>query len=100
MEYIDDLSCASIYNIVKGGEGEAGGLLWHMAEELETLKELIERKEEELNDMKNRKKELIQAGKNVATYLGKRLPLAVIKDKSLVVLTETGLTIENNTIKT
>ena len=98
MEYIDDLSYSNIVNFVQSGEVEGSELLNILSLELEDLRENKEITEGILSRLKNREETILRASQDVAKHIKKELPLSVIREKYIVILSKDNLLIERNVI--
>ena len=98
MEYIDDLRYSNIVDLVQSGEVEASDLLNILSIELEELRENKEITEGILSRLKNREETILRASQDVAKHIKKELPLSVIREKYIVILSKDNLLIERNVI--
>lgn len=98
MEYIDDLSWSNIVNLIQGQEIKGADLLSNCANELEAVRVELSELEKTLNRVKSREQTLLRAAQDVAKHLKKELPLAVMRQGFIVVLSKENLTIERNVI--
>lgn len=95
---ISDLSYSGLSNQIQGDERIAAEILDCCADVLSITRAQIKKYQEELAHLLLHEKMLLDAGINVAQHLKKELPMAVITDKYIIVLTERDLTIERNVI--
>lgn len=95
---ISDLSYSGISNQIQGDERIAAEILDRCADVLSITRGQIKKYQDELAHLQMHESQLLSAGSYVAKHLKKELPMAVITDKYIVVLTERDLTIERNVI--
>jgi len=98
MEYIDDLSYSNIVKIIQGEEVEGSGLLNLLSIELEDLRKNKEETESILRRLKSREETILRASQDVAKHIKKELPLSVIREKYIVILSKDNLLIQRNVI--
>jgi len=98
MEYIDDLSWSNIINIIQGEEIKGADLINTCANELENVRETIGELESKIQRFKRREQTILNASKDVAKCLDKRLPLTVKRKDYVIQVTIDNLIIERNII--
>jgi hypothetical protein len=98
MNYINDLSDKHIIELVNGDETKGADVLTSLAHEKEENNEIIEKLESDLIKAKKRNTDLISASQCVLNNLKKETPIAVIKDKYIIVITNGNISIERNVL--
>jgi len=98
MEYIDDLSYSSIVSLIQGEADKASVILNICANELEEVRKGIEETQRTLNRAKSRENTLLRASQDIVKHIKKELPLAVMREDYLVVVSKDNLSIERNVI--
>lgn len=98
MEYIDDLSLSNIVNLIQGEEIKGADILNNIAHEMEENNKIIEKLESDLARAKSRKGSLIEGSQRVLQHLKKDYPLAVKRDKYIIVVTKENISIERNVL--
>lgn len=95
---ITDYSYSGLVDIIQGEEEVGGDVLLDLANQLVTVNNTIDKLERELKSLKITKSDILGASQRVLKHLSKDVPLAVIKGKTLVVVTQDNITIEKNVI--
>ena len=98
MKYIDDLSFSNLVNLIQGEEIKGADILNSIALEMEENNEIIKKLETDLARAKSRKGSLIEGSQRVLQHLKKEYPLAVKRDKYIVVVTKENISIERNVL--
>lgn len=98
MKYIDDLSFSNLVNLIQGEEIKGADILNNIAHEMEENNKIIEKLESDLASAKSRKGSLIEGSQRVLQHLKKEYPLAVKRDKYIVVVTKENISIERNVL--
>mgnify|MGYP003435509382 FL=1 len=98
MKYIDDLSFSNLVNLIQGEEIKGADILNSIAHEMEENNEIIKKLETDLARAKSRKGSLIEGSQRVLQHLKKEYPLAVKRDKYIVVVTKENISIERNVL--
>lgn len=98
MEYIDDLSWSGLVDFIQHEDAVGADVLNNLALELEELKEHEVEAELVLSRIRARKNSVISGAHHVAKHLQKPIPLAVLRQGYIVVLSEKDFTIERNVI--
>ena len=98
MKYIDDLSFSNLVNLIQGEEIKGADILNNIAHEMEENNKIIEKLERDLARAKSRKGSLIEGSQRVLQHLKKEYPLAVKRDKYIVVVTKENISIERNVL--
>lgn len=98
MKYIDDLSYSNLVNLIQGEEIKGADILNNIAHEMEENNKIIEKLESDLSRAKSRKVSLIEGSQRVLQHLKKDYPLAVKRDKYIVVVTKENISIERNVL--
>ena len=98
MKYIDDLSYSNLVNLIQGEEIKGADILNNIAHEMEENNEIIKKLETDLARAKSRKGSLIEGSHRVLQHLKKEYPLAVKRDKYIVVVTKENISIERNVL--
>lgn len=95
---IQDLSFSNLVNIVQKDEEKAKYCLIKFADEMEFVKYKIQDLEKQLTYLKGRKESLIESAHQVCNMIEKPIPLAVISDGCIVVVSEISISIESNVL--
>jgi hypothetical protein len=98
MKYIDDLSFSNLVNLIQGEEIKGADILNSIAHEMEENNEIIKKLETDLARAKSRKGSLIEGSQRVLQHLKKEYPLAVKRDKYIVVVTKENISIDRNVL--
>jgi DNA-binding protein H-NS len=93
-----DLSLPSLSEVIQKNESVASDLVSEIANGLEEIKSQINEYETHLESLRWRKKELTIGCINIAKHLEKTLPLAVSREKSIIIISESDVKIERNVI--
>lgn len=94
----DDLSYSGIAKQVQHDEGKGAELINICANELEDLRIEMNHLETRISRIKAREHQLLCGSRSVAQHLNKELPLAILRQGYIIVLTEGSMTIERNVI--
>lgn len=95
---IEDLSFSNLVTLIHKDEKEAKKCLLKLAYEMEFVKDKIQIFEKQLNYFKGRKESLINASHNICNMIEKTIPLAIIQNDHIVVVSEKGISVETNVL--
>ena len=97
---MESLSFSDVVNRVQGDAKEGSCLLIDLAQEKEALVKQILELEDNLGRLNGRLSSVKEAAKNTLKHLNKKMPLAVLRNDFIVVVTDTKdvISIERNVL--
>ena len=93
-----NLSFSTIVNEIQGDEAKAAQLLIELSVEKEKLDDTIEGLEAQLALHRSRRESIKEGAKNILKHLDKEMPMAIPREKFVVVVSVTGISIERNVL--
>ena len=93
-----DLSYSGITDLIQNVKLKGADLLVEIAIERQELKLMIEQKEKELEQLKNRLSSLDGGARHVISHLKLKTPLFVKRSDFIVLISDTDTSIEKNVI--